>query len=239
MHTVDAKDCTILSIDGNHGGAARCLLIFTIMCITIPSSPNVARSRSFPLWNRLAATPLRMLGFAALIGLSVWLLMLMFSTAADPLWMTADLVFALLPTGLFGILLSRLPEWLKVTPLRYVNYGILFFLVLTVQLVFHLSILFGAQPGWSYALISLMSWWLMLKHVRQFFAATYQRKIAIEQVIRRFLYWGAAATAGGYLALLLTHSGSLMILAVAGLSYLLPLAILILIRNAKSDSRIH
>ncbi len=209
------------------------------MCITIPSSPNVARSRSFPLWNRLAATPLRLLGFASLISLAAWMLMLVLSTTADPLWMAADLVFAILPMGLFGILLRRLPEWLKVTPLGYVSYSILFFLLLTAQLVFHLSILFGAQPGWLFALLSMAGWLLVLKHNRQFFAATYQRTIAIEQAIRRFLNWGAVAAAGGYLVLLLSHAASLMMFALVGLSSLLPLAILILIRNAKSDLRIH
>ncbi|MET0051085.1 MAG: hypothetical protein ABW095_08395 [Candidatus Thiodiazotropha sp.] len=209
------------------------------MCITIPSSPNVARSRSFPLWNRLAASPARLLGFAALISLSAWCLMWLFSTAANPLWMTADLVFAVLPIGLFGLMLGRMPEWLKVTPLRYVNYGILFYLLLTAQLVFHLSILLGAQPGWLFGLLSLAGWWLVLKYTRQFFMATYQRTITLENAIRLLLNWGAVATAGGYLALLLTQAGSLMILALAGLSYLLPLAILLLIRNAKSDPRIH
>ncbi len=209
------------------------------MCITIPSSPNVARSRSFPLWNRLAASPARLLGFAALLSVLAWSMMWIFSTTADPLWMAADLAFAVLPMGLFGILLSRLPEWLKVTPLGYVNYAILFFLLLTAQLVFHLSILLGAQPGWSFVLLSIGGWLLVLKHNRQFFAATYQRTIAIEQAIRFFLNWGAVAAAGGYLVLLLTHAASLMVLALVGLSSLLPLTILILIRNAKSDSRIH
>ncbi|MET0067816.1 MAG: hypothetical protein ABW076_15835 [Candidatus Thiodiazotropha sp.] len=209
------------------------------MCITIPSSPNVARSRSFPLWNRLAASPARLLGFAALLSLAVWGLTWLLAIRADPLWMAADLAFSILPMGLFGILLSRLPQWLKVTPLRAVNYGILFYLLLTAQLLFHLPILFGAQPGWLHGLLSLAAWLLLLKQTGQFYAATYQRNIGLERGMRVLLIWGGAVATLGYLGLLLTDSASLSIITAAGLSYLLPLSALVLARIVKSDPRIH
>lgn len=225
-------------IDGYHGAAAYHLAILSPMCITIPSSANVGRSRSFPAWVWLTETPVRLLTAAGLFSLLLWLIELLLLQGQSWDWMIFDLMFAILPASLFGAVLSHMPIWLKVTPLRYVNYGMLFFVILATQLVFHLSIIFSGSPGPFYLSLLLITWIACLKLVKNFLSSSFQRRRFIEQALFSLLLGGVSL---GALLAVLNLSGALegqQYYWLAGLSYLLPLVVFLLIRSLRETPRI-
>jgi uncharacterized membrane protein YqjE len=136
------------------------------MCITIPSSANVKRARQWIVWQWLAASPLRLY----LIG-GVMLLFVALSTAlatqeAVPGWFQFNLLFALIPCLLLAPLFEYLPGLLKVTPLTYVRFASLFFLLLLTQLLFHADGFLGQAPGLTYLLSLGIFWGLVLVTLR-------------------------------------------------------------------------
>ncbi|MES9850752.1 MAG: hypothetical protein ABW170_02835 [Candidatus Thiodiazotropha sp. L084R] len=225
-------------IDEYHGGSNSRPAILSSMCITIPSSANVGHSRSIPAWVWLTETPVRLLTAAGLISLMLWSLQLFLMQSQSWNWMIFNLVFAVLPASAFGVVLSYMPLWLKVTPLRYVNYGMLFILILASQLVFHLSIYFGESPGLFYLSLLLIVWAVCLKFVKNFLASSFQRHRLFEQGVF------AALLMGGALGVLLTVLSLTERLEgqhyywLAGLFYLLPLVIFLLNRAIRDTQRI-
>jgi hypothetical protein len=192
------------------------------MCITIPSSANIDRSRKIPLWHWLTQSPVRLLsaggGFSLALGL---LHRLMGGSLVDD-WQVYNLLFGILPFFLFAQLLAYLPRRLKVTPLRYVGYGSLFFLLLVGQILFHLSIVLGNGPGMLYLSVNLLSWGWFLRVFSRFLSTSYITGQKWNGGLFIALVWGAVS--GGAMGVVLI-SGWLtipMLALVAGLSYLLP-----------------
>ena len=215
------------------------VFIFRSMCITIPSSANVGRSRAFPAWVWLTSSPFKLLTFGGVFGLSLWLLQMALGRTSDWEWMILNLLFGVAPMFLFGVLLSYLPDWLKVTPLRYVHYGALFFLMSIAQLVFHASLLFAGGPGLVFLGLLLFSWGLVLKYVRQFLSASYQKGLLPEWGLFIILSWGAVTGAGLSAWHLIWGDASPWLCWLGGLSYLPPLILLTLFRFTRAPGRIH
>ncbi|MEW8624519.1 MAG: hypothetical protein AB2551_02050 [Candidatus Thiodiazotropha sp.] len=204
---------------------------FSIMCITIPSSANVARSRSLPLWNWLAESPLRLLSAAGLLSLLFALVQWRFYPPASLQWPLLNLLFAITPTLFLGFSLSYMPIWLKVTPLSYVGYGLLFVLILIVQLVFHLSMLFGETAGLLYMILLGISWLVSLKVLRGFIQRSFQRRHFLQWGIFAALLWGCLLGALFALTALFGVQLSQSLYWLGGLSYLLPLTAFLIISS--------
>jgi hypothetical protein len=144
------------------------------MCITIPSSANVKRARQWAVWHWLAQTPLRLFGFGGMLFLGLALLPIRSSSEGFSVWQVYNLLLLVLPALLLGPLLAYLPAQLKVTPLRYVGYGALFFLLLFGQLAFLVVRLRGVEPGLTYLLLQAMAWSMGLAFFRQMLASSYR-----------------------------------------------------------------
>ncbi|MGD8909677.1 MAG: hypothetical protein PVF13_04105 [Chromatiales bacterium] len=173
------------------------------MCITIPSSANVKRARQWVVWQWLAASPLRLyliggtlLSIAALVVEWVGL-----EAAAG--WSQFNLHFALLPTLLLGVLFEWLPAVLKVTPLTYVRYTSLFFLLLLSQLLFYAGLFWGQSPGLLYLLPLGLVWGISLQTLRGMLKLSY---VAVAGI----------AVAVFYLLLLLGGAGLFIAIGLVG-----------------------
>lgn len=211
---------------------------FTPMCITIPSSANVGRSRSLPAWVWLTESPLRLLTFAGLMSLVSWLAMASLVQGLAWYWMIYDLLYAVLPLFLWGVALSFMPRWLKVTPLRYVSYGMVFMLMLASQLAFYLSLLFSEAPGLIYLSLLLIAWAVCLNLLKGFLQSSFQRRQFTERGMFASLVWGATLGVALSLAMVFGHPLEPAVYWLAGLSYLLPLAVFLLIRFSRATPRI-
>ena len=143
------------------------------MCITIPSSANIDRSRQLPLWQWLIDSPIRLLSAGGGISICLGLLHWRYGMSVTDGWLSFNLLYGVLPFFLFPQLLAYLPSRLKVSPLRYVGYGSLFFLMLAAQLVFYLSIILGDRPGMTYLLLTLMAWLFLLRVITNFLRSSY------------------------------------------------------------------
>jgi hypothetical protein len=132
------------------------------MCITIPSSANVKRAHQWVIWQWLAASPLRLYLIGGGVLLIVALSMALTIREAVPGWFQFNLLFALIPCLLFAPLFEYLPGLLKVTPLTYVRFASLFFLLLLTQLLFHAAGFLGRAPGLVYLLSLGLFWALVL-----------------------------------------------------------------------------
>ncbi len=143
------------------------------MCITIPSSANVKKARQWALWQWLSATPLRLFliggGGFLLVALALDLVM----PASPGEWRRFNLVFAVAPALMLGPLFAYLPRLLKVTPLTYVRYAALFFLLALTQLAFLFDALMGTPPGLLYLLCLGLFWGLSLWTVRGLFSFSF------------------------------------------------------------------
>lgn len=144
------------------------------MCITIPSSANVKRARQWGAWHWLARTPLRLFGFGGVLFLSLALLQMLFSDVGFTLWPAYNLLLLILPALLLGPLLTHLPARLKVTPIRYVGYAALFFVLLLGQLAFLAARLRGAEPGLTYLLLQALAWSMGLGLFQRMLAGSYR-----------------------------------------------------------------
>ncbi len=143
------------------------------MCITIPSSANVKRAHQWVVWRWLSASPLRLyliggglMLVAALAGELAGLQM-----AAG--WDQFNLLFALVPVLLLGASFEWMPGLLRVTPLTYVRFSSLFFLLLLSQLLFHADALLGEVPGLFYLLTLGLVWSLSLMTLRGMLRRSY------------------------------------------------------------------
>ncbi|MGD8914777.1 MAG: hypothetical protein PVI97_20250 [Candidatus Thiodiazotropha sp.] len=198
------------------------------MCITIPSSANIDRSRKIPLWHWLTQSPVRLLSAGGGVSLlpALW-----HSLSVSPMadgWQVFNLLFAILPFFLFALLLAYLPSRLKVTPLRYVGYGSLFFLMLACQLLFHLSILLGEAPGITYFVVNLIAWLWFIKVFGDFLRSSYVRDQKWSRGLFISLLWGIVVGAATGIALISGWLTMPIMALIAGLSYLLPASLFLL-----------
>jgi hypothetical protein len=131
------------------------------MCITIPSSANVKRAHQWVVWQWLAASPLRLYLIGGVLLLIVALSAALTIPNTAPGWFQFNLLFALIPCLLLAPLFEYLPGLLKVTPLTYVRFASLFFLLLLTQLLFHATGFLGQAPGLLY-LLSLGIFWVVV-----------------------------------------------------------------------------
>jgi hypothetical protein len=158
------------------------------MCITIPSSANVKRARQWVVWQWLTASPLRLLGSGA--GAAFLAVLLLFYIAPPGLrnpWTSYNLLFGVIPWLLFGVIFELAPGRLKVTPPRYARYGLLFFVLLLSQLLFHLSSLTHAGVGIAYLLSLWLAWWLALSTMKGLLESSYQPDIGRFQWLYRLI----------------------------------------------------
>jgi hypothetical protein len=137
-------------------------------------------------------------------------------------WPLFNLMFGILPFFLFALLLDTLPHRLKVTPLRYVTYGSLFFLMLIGQLLFHLSSALSDGPGWVYLVATMLPWVWFLRVFDNFLKTSYLSAQRGNRALFICLLWGAASAAVTGGILLSGWQTMPMIALVTGLSYLLP-----------------
>ena len=166
------------------------------MCITIPSSANVKRARQWAVWRWLAESPLRLFAFAGVLFLATALLPILLTTDGHAVWPLYNLLLLVLPTLLLGPLLAYLPAALKVTPVRYVGYGALFFVLLFGQLVFLATGLRGAEPGFLYLLLQATAWSLGLIFFQRMLATSFRSDLRLGWTLYAMV---AAAGAGGVL----------------------------------------
>jgi hypothetical protein len=152
--------------------------------------------------------------------------------------MIYDLIYAVLPLLLWGVVFSFMPRWLKVTPLRYVNYGMVFMLMLGSQLAFYLSLLFSDAPGLIYLFLLLIAWAVCLNLVKGFLQSSFQRRQFTEQGVFAALVWGAILGAVLSLPMVFGYPLEPTVYWLAGLSYLLPSAVFLLIRFSRTTPRI-
>jgi hypothetical protein len=143
------------------------------MCITIPSSANVKRARQWAAWRWLAESPLRLFGFAGVLFLGTALSQILWMSEGRAVWPLYNLLLLVLPTLLLGPLLTYLPVALKVTPLRYVGYGALFFVLLFTQLAYLVAGLQGTEPGFLYLLLQAVAWSLGLIFFQRMLATSF------------------------------------------------------------------
>ena len=153
------------------------------MCITIPSSANVRRARQWAAWRWLAQTPLRLFGFGGVLFLSLALLQVLFSSAGLPVWPAYNLLLLILPALLLGPLLAYLPSRLKVTPIRYVGYAALFFVLLLGQLAFLAARLRGVEPGLTYLLLQALAWSMGLGLFRRMLAGSFRSDLRLGWIL--------------------------------------------------------
>ncbi len=205
------------------------------MCITIPTTAHTGRSREIPLWRWLRDSPARLFPAGGLLATLLWLWRALFGESAVDAWMVFDLLFGVLPFFLFGQLLARLPLRLGVTPPRYSSYGMLFFLMLAAQLLVHFSNLPGGGMGLGYLLLVAVSWWVLLRLVFNFLKFSYRTRRTWDQALFYLLLWGGAMGGLTLLSLRLgwitTPLGPLL----AGISYLLPASLIVLIAMVKTS----
>jgi hypothetical protein len=143
------------------------------MCITIPSSANVKRARQWVVWQWLAASPLRLYLIGGTLLSMASLVVERVGLEAATGWSHFNLHFALLPTLLLGVLFEWLPGVLKVTPLTYVRYAFVFFLLLLSQLLFYTGLLWGQTPGLLYLLPLALAWGISLQTLRAMLKLSY------------------------------------------------------------------
>ncbi|PVV08750.1 MAG: hypothetical protein B6D77_11345 [gamma proteobacterium symbiont of Ctena orbiculata] len=199
------------------------------MCITIPSSANIDRNRQLPLWQWLIDSPIRLLSAGGGISICLGLLHWRYGMSVADGWLSFNLLYGVLPFFLFPQLLAYLPSRLKVSPLRYVGYGSLFFLMLAAQLVFYLSIILGDRPGMTYLLLTLMAWLFLLRVILNFLRSSYMTGRLWHRGLLIWLLWGVAS---GCMAGLFLISGSITtapLSLLAGASYILPASLFYLV----------
>jgi hypothetical protein len=149
------------------------------MCITIPSSAHVKRARQWIVWQWLAASPLRLLGFGAAAAFIAGLLHhYVFPGGLSSAWTGYNLLFGVMPWLLFAVSFEFTPGWLKVTPPRYASYGLLFFVLLLSQLLFHLSGMTPGGVGMLYLLSLWLAWAMALSTLKGLLNGSYRRDIA-------------------------------------------------------------
>lgn len=144
-------------------------------------------------------------------------------------WPVFNLLFAILPFFLFALLLAYLPNRLKVTPLRYVGYGSLFFLMLVCQLLFHLSIILGGEPGITYLVVNLIAWLWFIKVFSDFLRSSYVRGQQWSRGLFISLLWGGVVGAANGIVLISGWLTTPIMALIAGLSYLLPASLFCLV----------
>jgi uncharacterized membrane protein YjjP (DUF1212 family) len=137
-------------------------------------------------------------------------------------WSVLNLFFGILPFFIFALLLDDLPRRLKVTPLRYVAYGLLFFFMLTGQMVFHLSTALGDGPGWIYLMTTLLPWIWFLRVFANFLKTSYLSGQRISRALFISLFWGAASVAVTGIVLISGWQTTPVPALISGLSYLIP-----------------
>ncbi|MES9968581.1 MAG: hypothetical protein ABW092_01020 [Candidatus Thiodiazotropha sp.] len=204
------------------------------MCITIPSSANIASGRQSPLWRWLTDSPVRLLsaggGISICLGVLVWL----FGPAVSAAWQGFNLLFGILPFFLFAQLLSLLPKGLKVTPLRYLAYGSLCFLMLAAQVVFSLSIMLADGPGVTYLLLVMTAWLFLLRVIINFLRSSFVTARIWQRGLFISLLWGLAS---GCITAFFLVSGSLTTALpplLAGIGYLAPASLFYLVLRYSS-----
>jgi len=170
------------------------------MCITIPSSPHVKRARQWVFWQRLTASPMRLLGVGAgLAFIAALLLLHLFPPGLNNLWPSYNLLVCVIPWLLFGVLFEVAPGQLKVTPPRYTRYGLVFFALVLSQLLFHLSSLTKAGVGIAYLLALGLAWWLALSTLKGLLDSSYRPDLGKLLWLYRLLQvMGLAAVACGF-----------------------------------------
>jgi hypothetical protein len=137
-------------------------------------------------------------------------------------WSLFNLFFGILPFFVFSLLLNDLPLRLKVTPLRYVTYGSLFFLMLAAQMVFHLSTALGDGPGWVYLAATLLPWIWFLRLFDNFLKTSYLSGQRGSGALFKSLLWGTTCAAVTGVVLISGWQTITMLALIGGLSYLLP-----------------
>ncbi len=204
------------------------------MCITIPSSANVKKARPWSFWQWLSATPRRLY----LIGGGLFLCAALGMDLARPSpvagWRQFNLLLAIAPTLMLGPLFDRLPRLLRVTPLTYVRYVSLFFLLALTQLAFLIDGLRGTSPGLLYLAGLALAWGLSLTTLRGLIGLSYRgdagRASAILYLLLMIALTGLVLAIGLYGGWLTSLPGYLW-------GGLLPLQLLVLLLLAYLNGR--
>ncbi|MGD8588848.1 MAG: hypothetical protein PVG22_08455 [Chromatiales bacterium] len=138
------------------------------MCITLPSSPRNDRklTPNSRLWAWLIDTPLRLLSAGGLVALGLAGLALFWLPDAAVGWCWFNLLYGINVFLLFGLLLKSYPRWLHVSPVRYARFGLIFFLLVSAQLMFYFGIGWFDTPGILYLLPLLSAWGITLSTFR-------------------------------------------------------------------------
>ncbi|MEJ2453020.1 MAG: hypothetical protein P8103_02530 [Candidatus Thiodiazotropha sp.] len=177
------------------------------MCITIPSSANVRKARQWVVWQWLSASPLRLYLIGGGLMLLAALAQRLVGMEMAAGWAQFNLLFALMPILLLGGAFEWLPPLLKVTPLTYVRFASLFFLLLIAQILFHADGLLGEAPGALYLLPLGLAWVTSLLTLRG---------------MLRISFTGLAPMAAAVLHLLLLAGTAGLLIAVGLVSGWLP-----------------
>ncbi len=190
------------------------------MCITIPSSANVKKSRQWVVWQWLAASAFRLYLIGGALLLTATLAVGSVAQKGAPGWMQFNLLFGIVPCLLLGPVFEYLPRLLKVTPLTYVRFSSLFFLLLLSQLLFLADTLWGRVPGLFYLLPLGLFWGLALLTLKGMLRLSYAGVVAMAEAMFHLLLVAGVAgllMAGGLI------SGWLPVLASYAWVGLLPL----------------
>jgi hypothetical protein len=173
------------------------------MCITIPSSANVKKSRQWVVWRWLAASPLRLYLIGGVLLLIAVLAVGSVAQEAGTAWMQFNLLFGIVPCLLLGPVFEHLPRLLKVTPLTYVRFSSLFFLLLLSQLLFLADTLWGRVPGLFYLLPLGLFWGLALLTLKGMLRLSYAGVVAMAEALFHLLLVAGVAgllMAGGLIS---------------------------------------
>jgi len=142
------------------------------MCIAIPP-PGASNSRHSTIWRILSGNPLRLLSFAAVTQL---VLFLMFFVSTGECTVLADLPVEMVHAvsviyGVGGLLLLAVvlfyfPQWLAGGAFHYARYTSVFTLMLLGFPIFYVALFFGrrgmAMGGW---LLVMLGWLVALQGV--------------------------------------------------------------------------
>lgn len=163
------------------------------MCITIPLSANVKKARQWGVWQWLAATPLRLYLIAGLLLSSIALAVELTGLVGAAGWSQFNLLFVLVPCLLLGAVFQWLPGVLKVTPVSYVRYASLFFILLLSQVFFHAAVLRGEVPGLFFLMSLGAAWGLLLRTLRNLLKFSYSAIAGMAAAVFHLLLLAAVA----------------------------------------------
>lgn len=210
------------------------------MCLAITPGKVENNSLLTRLWQPVARTPVRLLGFAAGFHAITLLAILRFLPANDIAFSLTGFIglYGIVTLAIFGYLLQQFPAWAERSPVHYMRYNSIYLMGQSALILLEISIYSGTNWLLAGGVLLIATWLFCIHSLKQIAFWANSRQACLHRIII-MLYSGALFSLVTLAGLYLHHSTLIQLGLLLPVSITLPAILYCLFRLETTRVRQH